>query len=293
MLKIYKAFPGGKHKVLTMSYDDGKLDDERLVSIFNKYGIRGTFNLNSGLVNDGIRINPSRWPELYEGHEVATHSVIHPTIDRCPNVEIIQEFLEDRKFLENVMHYPIVGHAYPNGSYSPRVAQIMKDVGIKYGRIVGDYFADVHSIKLANSTTAIPVVGDVDGFALPQDFFAWKPTCHHNHDLLGFGEHFLSLKKKQYLYMMYVWGHSYEFTRDNNWEFMERFCEMMSGQDDIWYATNIEIVNYMEVYDRLVFAADLNFVYNPSASSAWIVVNDNNIVEIPGGATVSLEKYNH
>ena len=38
---IYTCFPGGKHKVLTMSYDDGKLEDRRLVSIFNKYGIKG------------------------------------------------------------------------------------------------------------------------------------------------------------------------------------------------------------------------------------------------------------
>lgn len=291
MLKIYKAFPGGNHKVLTMSYDDGKLDDERLVSIFNKYGIKGTFNLNSGLINDGKRIDSSKWPELYKGHEVATHTLTHPTIDRCPNVEIIREYLEDRTYLESIMQYPILGHAYPNGSYSPRVEQIMKDMGIKYGRIVGDYFADVNSVKLANQNSPIPVVGDVDGFSLPQNFYEWKPTCHHNHGLMEFGKKFLSLKKKQYLYMMYVWGHSYEFSRDDNWELIEAFCEMMSNQDDIWYATNIEIVNYLETYDRLVFAADLHFVYNPSADSAWIVVNNDNIVEIPGGATVSLTEY--
>ena len=58
MLKIYKAFPGGKHKVLTMSYDDGKIQDRRLVGIFNKYGIKGTFNVNSGLTDMDIRIKP-------------------------------------------------------------------------------------------------------------------------------------------------------------------------------------------------------------------------------------------
>lgn len=288
MQKIYKAFPGGKHKVLTMSYDDGKLEDERLVSIFNKHGIKATFNLNSGLVHDGKRIDPSKWVELYKGHEVATHTVTHPTIDRSPNVEIIHEYLEDRKFLESIMHYPVLGHAYPNGSYSPRIEQIMKDLGIKYGRIVGDYQAEVNSVALANAENPIPVVGDVDGFSLPRNFYEWKPTCHHNHSLLEFGRRFLSLKKRQYLYMMYVWGHSYEFSRDNNWEIMEQFCEMMGNQDDIWYATNIEIVNYMEVYDRLEFAADLSFVRNPSADSAWIIVNDHNVVEIPGGQTVEL-----
>ncbi len=37
---IYTCFPGGKHKVLTMSYDDGRLEDRRLVELFNRYGIR-------------------------------------------------------------------------------------------------------------------------------------------------------------------------------------------------------------------------------------------------------------
>ncbi|WP_330672485.1 hypothetical protein [Acetatifactor muris] len=38
-MKVYTCFPEGKAKALTMSYDDGKLQDERLVEIFNKYGI--------------------------------------------------------------------------------------------------------------------------------------------------------------------------------------------------------------------------------------------------------------
>lgn len=290
MLKIYKAFPGGKHKVLTMSYDDGKFADRRLVSIFNKYGIKGTFNLNSGLVHDGIRIDPSEWQQLYKGHEVATHTVTHPTIDRCPNTEIISEYLNDKQFLESVMGYPVRGHAYPNGSFSKRIERIMEDLGIKYGRIVGDYYADEYVVRQSRNECGIDVVGDVNGFAFPENFLEWKPTCHHNHNLLGFGQKFKDLKKKQYLYMMYVWGHSYEFDRDNNWDLIESFCEMMGGQDDIWYATNIEIVDYMEAYDRLQFAADLSFVHNPSFQSVWIVINEKRVVEIPGGATVQLSE---
>ena len=56
MNKIYKAFPGGKHKVLTFSYDDGKLEDRRLVEIFNKNGLRGTFNLNTGIYMPDMRL---------------------------------------------------------------------------------------------------------------------------------------------------------------------------------------------------------------------------------------------
>jgi len=283
MLKIYKAFPGGKHKVLTMSYDDGKLDDRKLVSIFNKYGIRGTFNLNSGLVNQDIRINPDEWVDLYKGHEVATHTVTHPTIDRCPTIEIVQEILDDRKFLEQIMGYPVRGHAYPNGSYSPRVERILKDLGIKYARIVGDEYAATYLAKQVQADTNFQILGDSNGYSFPTNLYEWKATCHHNHNLLGFGNDFKDLKKKQYLYMMYVWGHSFEFTRDNNWNVIEEFCQTMADSDDIWFATNIEIVDYMETYDKLQFAADLSFVYNPSFASAWIIINDDKVVEIKGG----------
>ena len=284
MNKIYKAFPGGKHKVLTMSYDDGKIADRRLVEIFNRYGIRGTFNLNSDIIQEGIRIPWNEWPELYKGHEIAVHTSTHPTIDRCPNTEIISEIFEDRKKLEAIMGYPVRGMAYPNGSSSPRVARIASDLGIKYGRTVNDQFASVHLRNLGAAVSEGPImVGDENGFNFPDDYMQWKPTCHHNHHLIQFGTDFLSLKKTQYLYMMYVWGHSFEFDRDDNWNIMEKFCEMMSTQDDIWYATNIEIVDYMEVFARLQFAADMSFVYNPSATSGWLVVNDKNIVEVKAG----------
>ena len=67
--RIYICFPGGKHKVLTMSYDDGRIEDRRLIEIFNHYGIKGTFHLNSGLMEDENRIKPEEWKELYRGQE--------------------------------------------------------------------------------------------------------------------------------------------------------------------------------------------------------------------------------
>ena len=134
-------------------------------------------------------------------------------------------------------------------------------------------------------------LGDSYGFELPDNLYEWKATCHHNHRLLELGEQFCSLTKKQYLYMMYVWGHSYEFGRDNNWAIMEKFCEMTGHRDDIWYATNIEYVSYMEAAKRLVYAYDLSFVYNPSAMSVWICVNNDNYIEVKGGTQVDLSMY--
>lgn len=264
--KIYVCFPGGKHKVLTMSYDDGKQEDRRLVEIFNRHGIKGTFNVNSGLNNDPARIPQEEYRELYQGHEVACHTVSHPTIARCPLSGVAEEVLEDRKRLEAVMGYPVRGLAYPNGSYSKEICDMLPALGIRYGR----------------------VVGNSDNFAMPEDFLHWQATCHHNHRLLELGQQFVDLTKKQYLYMMYVWGHSYEFTNNDNWEVMEDFCALAGGRDDIWYATNIEIVDYMDVVKMAQFAADGSFVYNPCVQSLWICVDDKEFMEIKGGGLVRL-----
>ena len=268
-MKVYNCFPGGKAKALTMSYDDGKEEDVRLVGIFNKYGIKGTFNLNAGLYHDPKykRLPKEIIKDLYKGHEVATHTYTHPTIARCPLVEVAAEILKDRVELEAITGRLVRGHAYPNGSYSEEIKALFKQLGIAYGRVV-------HSRP---------------DYELPADPLEWHPTCHHNDpQLMQKAQFFADFGKRQYLKLMYVWGHSYEFANNDNWEVIEEFCKFMGGRDDIWYATNIEIIDYMEVLKNLKFSGNGQAVCNPSAQSAWLQVDDSRIVEVKGGTYVNL-----
>jgi len=43
--------------------------------------------------------------------------------------------------------------------------------------------------------------------------------------------------------IFYIWGHSYEFDVDNNWDMMERFCAFVSNRDDIYYGTNYQVLS--------------------------------------------------
>jgi peptidoglycan/xylan/chitin deacetylase (PgdA/CDA1 family) len=267
---IYTAFPGGKHKVLTFSYDDGKIPDRRLVALFNEYGLKGTFNLNAGLEGNSFtepwqeRIPMSEYPEVYKGHEVACHTFTHPTIARCPKEQIAQQVLEDRRVLEKIMGKTIRGMAYPNGSFDDQVVDVFKSCGIVHARTV-------------NQTLS---------FDLPSDFLRWNPTCRHaDPNLDRLGDEFINLHKTQYMYMFYVWGHSYEFDRDNNWDIIEKFAPKMAGHDDIWYATNIDIVDYTEASKRIQVSVDGTFAYNPSAMSVWIEVDKKPVELLPGKYT--------
>ena len=269
-MNIYYCFPQGKAKALTMSYDDGKVQDRKLVSIFNRYGIKGTFNLNYGLMDQPPRIPAEEIRKLYRGHEIATHTLHHPTIARSPLSRVAEEILEDRKGLEKLAGYVVRGHAYPNGSYSKEIEALFSGLGIAYGR----------------------VVESVPDFALPANPMEWHPTCHHSDPkLMEYGQYFADFPKKQYLKLMYVWGHSYEFdqnTERNNWGVIEDFCKLMGNRPDIWYATNIEIIDYLQLLEGLRFMADCSAVYHPGANSAWLAVDNDRIVEAKGGCLTSL-----
>lgn len=259
------TFPEGKNKVVTMSYDDGKAADRRLVEIFNKNGIKGTFHLNSGLLGQGDRIPREEIAELFQGHEVSAHTVTHPTIARSPKAQLIEEVFFDRKMLEEIVGYTVRGMSYPNGSYNQSIKELLPHLGIEYSRTV-------------NST---------ESFAMPDDLLEWNPTCHHNRNLMKLAEDFVQLHKTQYLYMFYVWGHSYEFDHDENWNLIEDFCTFIGNREDIWYAANIEIVDYLNAFQNLRFSADSQFVYNPSVMSVWLNV-EGKFLEVKGGENTRL-----
>jgi peptidoglycan/xylan/chitin deacetylase (PgdA/CDA1 family) len=265
MKNIYVAFPGGRFKALTLSYDDGKAADRRLVSILNEHGLKGSFHLNAGLLGQADRVSAAELRGLYAGHEVSAHTFTHPTLARCPREQIARQILDDRKALEDLVGYPVRGMSYPNGSYDREIVELLPHLGIEYARAV--------------QTTGT--------FSMPADFLEWQGTCHHKRELAAKGEEFLALAKSQYLYLMYVWGHSYEFDNDGNWNVIEDFAAKAGGRADIWYATNIEIVDYMNRWKAMRFSSDCSLAMNPSAVSVWLNVGGD-MLEVPGGATVKL-----
>ncbi len=238
-------FPNGARKALTMSYDDGKYYDRQLVEIFNKYGIKGTFHINAGYLNDKKkdRIDDTEVAELYKGHEISAHGFTHRTLAIAPRELQVAEVIKDRLALEKLAGYPVRGMSYPNGLFTDDTVAILKACGIEYCRVV--------------ETTGT--------FALPQDLMRWHGTCHHNDNLLDYAQAFIDQPHKNRPHLMYVWGHAKEFEVDGKWDMIEEFCKMTGGRDDIWYATNIEIADYLNALKQLRFSADCSMVYNPTA----------------------------
>ena len=226
----------GKMKAITFSYDDGVTQDIRLIDLFNKYGMKATFNLNSELLGtegqlnrQGVVVSHNKnkredIPHIYEGHEIAAHTLTHPNLGNIlDDMEIIRQVEQDRLNLSELCNYEVVGMAYPGGSgfYDARTVELIrKHTGIKYARTTKSTF----------------------GFNLQTNYLEFNPSVYHHLEMdrmFELGEKFLRLQTDT-PQIFCIWGHAYEFDIFDDWARFEEFLQMMSGKKDICYCTNKE-----------------------------------------------------
>ena len=226
-----------KKKAITFSYDDGVVQDIRLIELLNKYGLKCTFNLNSELlskkgmlIREGKRIahykiHTEDVKHIYEGHEVAVHTLPHPNLTQCDDKEIIRQVEADRLNLSELVKYEVVGMVYPCGGVNndDRVAGIIKkNTGVKYSRTV---------------TTN-------NCFDLQENLYRFNPTAYHLdfEKMMQLGREFVEFKPKEPK-VFYIWGHSYEMDYGADyWVKLEEFFKPISNKEDIFYGTNKEVL---------------------------------------------------
>lgn len=279
----FLRFPGGKAKAVTFSYDDGSKDDVRFLDVINKYNLKCTFNLVGELVESEERLTKDYIKEniLAKGHEIAVHGYCHRAQNKIRPIEGIRDILDCRILLEREFGIIIRGMVFPDTAVNrfqepeayKRVKKYVEDLDIAYVRSAG---------------------GDNDKFNLPEEWHNWMPTVHHdNPRIFEYMEKFTNLDvSKLYISMrtpklFYVWGHSFEFERNQNWEHLDEICQKISGKDDIWYATNMEIYEYVQAYNSLVYSADGTIVYNPTLFDIWFDI-DGTMYFIKSGETITL-----
>ena len=227
-----------KRKAITFSYDDGVTQDIRLIELLNKYGLKCTFNLNSELLRKpGIlirenqrishyKVHPKDVKYIYDGHEVAVHTLIHPNLTTLDETEIIRQVEQDRMKLSELVGYEVVGMAYPCGGINndDRVAEIIKNnTGVRYSR----------------------TITNTDSFEMQKNLYRFNPNVYHvlEYDrLMKMGEAFISLETET-PQIFYIWGHSYEMDfQPDYWSKLEAFFALIGNKDDIFYGTNAEVL---------------------------------------------------
>ena len=282
MKTVLMRYPEGKAKAVTFSYDDGVKQDVRLAELFDKYGLKATFNFCNMNIGKGYTKEEIREHFLSKGHEIAVHGANHRANGNLRAIDGIRDVLECRLDLEERCDGIIRGMAYP-------------DTGIRLMGALGSYEQIRNYLCELEIAYARTLGGDNDEFMLPSDFYAWMPTAHHdNPKIMEYIDKFLAFDISEKAYhaarvcrLFYLWGHSFEFDKKDNWDHMETICQKLANHDEIWYATNIEIHDYVQAYKRLVYSADGHRVYNPTLYTLWMDV-DKKLYSVGSGETLIL-----
>ena len=160
------------------------------------------------------------------------------------------------------------GFSYPFGEYNQVLCEQAKAAGIVYSRTV-------------EATMQ---------FNLPSDFLLWHPTCHHNQVTDELVDDFLNAPEYRNLSLFYIWGHSFEFAREDNWDRIETICKSLQGRPDVWYATNGEIYEYVMAMRSLITSMDGNRLYNPTATTLFLEVADRKVI-LEGGKMLDIRNF--
>ncbi len=226
--------PAGCRKILTFGFDDAEIHDERLADLFRAYGMKATFFLIAGQLSfrcdfhrygeDTVvqRVSAEQIPCVYRGMEVASHTMEH----RCEIDQLDTAVGASLRTLSACCGYPVRGLAYPGGVYTPEHVRRLPAYGVAYAR-----------------TTQY-----TQGLSLPDEPLAWNPTCRYDDPQREhLAEEFLQYDGDEPA-LLYIAGHSYELTRKQapyDWASFEELLRRLSGRPDVWYATNLEIVEWL------------------------------------------------
>ena len=262
------VYPGFKKKACTFSFDDGVLQDIRLIEIFDKYGLKGTFNLNSGFLGEKKtlfrdnkviqfdKVKPEDVKEVYKNHEVAMHAVTHPHLTGISAKEMYWQITEDSRRLSELTGYDVNGMAYPFGVYDDNVVNALENLGVLYSRTIDDTYE----------------------FGLPENYLIWHPTCLAiDEHLSDCGKRFDETETERAI--LYIWGHAFEFDQKDKWEEIEEFCKSVSGKEDVWYCTNSELA----FYNRQVLKCSISDceIINPTETEIFVLNGSEEIAVAP------------
>ena len=214
-------------KYFVFSIDDGTIYDETTIEIFNRYGIKGTFNLNSGL-QDFVwylgdlpirRLPLYEYRSLYDGHEVASHTLTHPYLDQCPDDVVVREVSEDINNLEAIFEHEVKSFATPFETCGDREVWLISN------------YTKVTNIRLSEID---------ESFKKPSDPYHIKVTALDINRALELIQDFINDDNAE----LFVYaGHSYDFYVENTFYLLEELIKtLVNNKDSIKVTTMQEMV---------------------------------------------------
>ena len=204
-------------KIVSLSFDDGTIYDVRFIELLNKYKIKATLNLNSGLDNfvwclgdkPIERLHLQEVKDKYNGHEVASHSLTHPYFSKLDEAEVIRQVKEDIENLKNIFGYEIEGFAFPFHDQTEENIQTVKNnTNLSYIRYSCLNTDGKHKDRYHIHINAL----------------------YDDEDIYEKLDNFKNSKEKNGLFV--IAGHSYEFEVKQDWNKIEELLAFLDKDEE-------------------------------------------------------------
>ena len=209
-------------RIVCLSFDDGTIYDKRFIELLNKYNLKATLNLNSGLKDfiwyfDGKpirRLDLEKYKYLYDGHEVASHSLTHPYFSSLSKEEIVNQVQTDIDKLNSIFNRNIVGFAFPfHDQTEDNIKTVKENIKLEYIRY--SYFSNDYLPK--------------DRYHIPIN------ALYDDEDIYDRLEEFSKNELENSLFV--IAGHAYEFEMKNDWEKIEKLLIYLKENKEITMLT--------------------------------------------------------
>jgi peptidoglycan/xylan/chitin deacetylase (PgdA/CDA1 family) len=194
------------------------------------------------------RLSKENVLSLYNGHEVASHTLTHPFMQEKTENEIMKELETDKKNLEKLFGRQIKGFAVPFDYYSDLIESCVKKCGFEYARISELSFS----------------------FTPQKNYHRWKSTIFHlDASLEKLTEDFIQTDEELALFQ--IAGHTYDFDTENMWDKIETILKKISLQKDILPMTTIEIIDYLKAMEQVEITE--SHIINNSEKTLWFGID--------------------
>lgn len=247
-----------KDIIVTTSWDDGAIEDLKLLEFLNKYKLKGTFYI-SQKINSQIkpgkkltRLSDDEIKKIAETQEIGAHSLNHIYFDQLNDEEIKNEINGSKQYLENLLGEKIKMFCYPGGKFNEKASKTVKTAGFLGARTTEVFkFSFDNPFAMATTIHCYPFPLRKDGLSV-----LLQPLLRNKNPILNLGlplKSFLSwnnLAKCLFDYTLqnggifHLWGHSWEIEKNEMWDDLEKLFKYISKRPDVKYLTNSETLEF-------------------------------------------------
>jgi peptidoglycan-N-acetylglucosamine deacetylase len=229
--------------IVTTSWDDGDILDERVADLLDRHGIRGTFYLARKFRSH--RLPDKRIRALAARHEIGAHTLSHPDLTLLSRDAKKNEIEGSKKWLEDVTGQAVSMFCYPFGRFDADTKTLVAEAGFKGARTARQFVvaSPTDRFELATTLQVHPVLLRRHTARDLRTYLFRSSDGHHRRRaafgtasavLRGwswFAESLFQLPTREAEGIFHLWGHSWEVEATSMWGQLDSFLSFVSGFD--------------------------------------------------------------